>query len=59
LPARLHSVRTRMDRGATATEYAILVAFIAIAMAVAVFAFGQSLSSFYTAIASKVGAVLS
>jgi pilus assembly protein Flp/PilA len=42
------------DRGATATEYALLVALIAIAIVVAVTAFGGALSDFFTNLGSKV-----
>jgi pilus assembly protein Flp/PilA len=45
---------TDKERGATATEYALLVALIAIAIVVAVTAFGGALSSFFTALGSKV-----
>lgn len=43
------------ERGATATEYALLVGLIALAIAVAVFAFGGALSDFFTALGAKVG----
>ena len=42
------------DRGATATEYALLVTFIAIAIVVAVTAFGTALSNFFTSIGDTV-----
>jgi pilus assembly protein Flp/PilA len=42
------------DRGATATEYALLVSFIAIAILVGVTAFGHSLNTFFTGLAAKV-----
>jgi pilus assembly protein Flp/PilA len=42
------------ERGATATEYALLVALIAIVIAVAVGFFGSQLSSFFAAIGSTV-----
>ncbi|HET6877997.1 MAG TPA: Flp family type IVb pilin, partial [Jatrophihabitans sp.] len=45
---------TDKERGATATEYALLVALIAIAIVVAVTAFGSALSTFFTAIGTKV-----
>ena len=44
----------RRDRGATATEYALLVGFIALVIAVAVQFFGDSLSTFYHNIASSM-----
>ena len=43
------------DRGATATEYAMLVAFIAVAIAVAVTAFGTALSKFFSGLAKTIG----
>jgi len=43
------------DRGATATEYALLVAFIAIAIVVGVTAFGASLGTFFSGLAGKLG----
>jgi pilus assembly protein Flp/PilA len=56
--AALHNrIETAKDRGATATEYAMLVAFIAIAIAVAVTAFGGQLSSFFTSLGEKIGIV--
>ena len=43
------------ERGATATEYALLVGLIALAIAAAVFAFGGALSSFFSSLGTKVG----
>jgi pilus assembly protein Flp/PilA len=43
------------DRGATATEYALLVAFIALAIIVGVTAFGSALNSFFSNLATRVG----
>lgn len=45
---------TDKERGATATEYALLVALIAIAIVVAVTAFGGALSTFFTNIGDTV-----
>lgn len=45
---------TDKERGATATEYALLVALIAIAIVIAVTAFGSALSSFFTGLGTKV-----
>ncbi len=45
------------DRGATATEYALLVSFIAIAIIVTVGLFGTALSNFFGALATKVGSL--
>jgi pilus assembly protein Flp/PilA len=54
--AALHArIETAKDRGATATEYAMLVAFIAIAISLAVIAFGTQLSTFFNALGNKVG----
>jgi pilus assembly protein Flp/PilA len=54
--AALHArVEDAKDRGATATEYAMLVAFIAIAIAAAVIAFGGQLHDFFNALGNKVG----
>ena len=43
------------DRGATATEYALLVAFIAIAVIGGVTLFGTQLNSFFSNLGSKIG----
>ena len=43
------------DRGATATEYAMLVAFIAVVIGVGVAAFGTQLNNFFNSLASKIG----
>ena len=42
------------DRGATATEYALLVAFIAIAIIGGVTFFGGQLNSFFNGLAGQV-----
>ena len=55
---RLGKLVDQVDRGATATEYALLVAFIAIAIALAVGLFGTDLSSFYNTITTKVSSYL-
>jgi pilus assembly protein Flp/PilA len=53
--ARVNVVRDEAkDRGATATEYALLVALIAIAIVVAVTAFGGALGNFFTNLGTKV-----
>jgi pilus assembly protein Flp/PilA len=44
----------REDKGATATEYALLVSFIAIAIIVGVTAFGTALSDFFNNLAGRV-----
>jgi pilus assembly protein Flp/PilA len=43
------------DRGATATEYALLVAFIALAIVIGVTAFGSALNTFFTNLGTRVG----
>jgi pilus assembly protein Flp/PilA len=54
--ARLNVARDEAkDRGATATEYALLVTFIAIAIVVAVTAFGNALGGFFNKIGTTVG----
>jgi pilus assembly protein Flp/PilA len=45
----------RQDRGATATEYGLLVAFIALAIVVGITLFGSALNSFFTDLATSVG----
>ena len=45
----------REDRGATATEYALLVSFIAIAIIVGVTAFGGALNTFFDNLGVHVG----
>lgn len=42
------------ERGATATEYALLIALIAVAIVVAVGAFGTALSDFFTGLPAKL-----
>jgi pilus assembly protein Flp/PilA len=46
---------TEKDRGATATEYALLVAFIALAIIIGVTAFGTALNNFFTDLGTRVG----
>lgn len=54
--AALHQrVEDAKDRGATATEYAMLVAFIAVAIVAAVTLFGDALSTFFTGLGDKIG----
>ena len=45
----------RRDRGATATEYALLVALIALVIVVGVGLFGTNLNKFFNKIATTVG----
>jgi pilus assembly protein Flp/PilA len=54
--AALHNrIEDAKDRGATATEYAMLVAFIAVAIVAAVTFFGGALSDFFTGLGHKIG----
>ena len=57
LNGRMTTVQERRDRGATAVEYGLLVGLIAIAIIVAVTAFGTSLAGLFTNIKSKLPAV--
>jgi pilus assembly protein Flp/PilA len=43
------------DRGATATEYAMLVAFIAIVITAGVGVFGTALSNWFDGLGNKIG----
>jgi pilus assembly protein Flp/PilA len=43
------------EKGATATEYALLVAFIALAIVVGVTAFGGQLNTFFNSLGGKIG----
>jgi pilus assembly protein Flp/PilA len=52
LYARLDTAR---DRGATATEYALLVALIAAAIVVCVTFFGNALADFFGGLGQKIG----
>jgi len=52
--AMLARVDQRKDEGATATEYALLVALIALVIALAVTFFGNELSSFFNKIGNTV-----
>jgi pilus assembly protein Flp/PilA len=45
----------RRDRGATATEYALLVAFIAIVIVIGVTLFGAALNTVFGDLATSVG----
>jgi pilus assembly protein Flp/PilA len=53
LQARLEKVAK--DRGATATEYAMLVAFIAVAISFVVYKFGGDLRSFFSNLSDQIG----
>ena len=45
---------TEKEKGATATEYALLVSFIALAILVGVTAFGTNLNTWFDGLAAKV-----
>lgn len=49
------NLRERRDEGATATEYGLLVAFIAFIIVVGVTAFGNSLSAWFSQLGAAVG----
>jgi pilus assembly protein Flp/PilA len=51
---RLTMARIRVESGATAVEYALMVTFIAIVIIVAVLALGTKLSSFFIDAATQV-----
>lgn len=55
ITARIHAAQDSEDRGATATEYAMLVAFIACAIVFAVTAFGTALSNFFGGLGTRIG----
>ncbi len=54
---RLHLLKAYMQdiRGATAIEYGLIAAGIAVAIIVAVFALGDELEAFFNAIQSQLG----
>ena len=47
----------RDERGATATEYAMLVVFIALAVAVGATALGGGVNKLFTSVGTELGAV--
>ncbi|KQY64912.1 pilus assembly protein [Nocardioides sp. Root140] len=52
----LGDLKTRRDeKGATATEYGLLVTFIALLIIAGVTLFGQGLNDFFTRLSTKVG----
>ena len=50
--------RAASDRGATSTEYGLLVVFIALAIVAGVTIFGQSLSGIFSQLASTLTSYL-
>jgi pilus assembly protein Flp/PilA len=49
------NLRARREDGATATEYGLMVAFIAFAIIFGVTAFGTALNTFFTNLGATVG----
>ncbi|MCO4256755.1 Flp family type IVb pilin [Pseudarthrobacter cellobiosi] len=47
--------RLSSEKGATATEYSLLIAFIAFIIIVGVTVFGNALSAWFTALGTEVG----
>ncbi|MBT2249738.1 Flp family type IVb pilin [Arthrobacter sp. BHU FT2] len=47
--------RLSSEKGATATEYSLLVAFIALLIIIGVTAFGNALSGWFTNLGTRVG----
>lgn len=47
--------RFSSEKGATATEYSLLVAFIALLIIIGVTAFGNALNTWFSTLGSKVG----
>lgn len=45
---------TEKEKGATATEYAVLVSFIALIIIVGVTAFGNQLSAWFTGLSGRI-----
>jgi pilus assembly protein Flp/PilA len=56
--AALRTQRSPQDRGATATEYAVLVAFIALVIVVGVALFGNALNTLYVSITDSLAGLL-
>ncbi len=52
------SPRSRSEAGATASEYALLMGFIALVIVVGIGAFGLSVTNWYDGLATGVEAVL-
>ena len=47
--------RLSSEKGATATEYSLLVAFIALLIIIGVTAFGTALNTWFSSLGAKVG----
>lgn len=54
LLATLRALRDRRDQGATAVEYGLMVALIALAIMAAVLLLGNNLSTLFTTIANAI-----
>ena len=54
----LHDIWTQEEKGATGTEYSILVGFIALVIVAAVSLFGIALDAVFTGLAAAVQAAL-
>ena len=50
--------RERDERGATATEYGLLIGFIAIAIVVGVGLFGSALGAYFSGLATWISTVI-
>jgi pilus assembly protein Flp/PilA len=55
---RLLMITERSERGATATEYGLLLSFIALALVTAVLAFGNALSAMFDGFVTVLTGVL-
>ena len=51
-------IRVRDEQGATATEYGLLVGFIALIIVAGVGFFGESLDGYFTGLATWLGTVI-
>lgn len=54
----LSTATPKDERGATATEYGLLVGFIALAIVIGVTAFGTALNDFFNALANAVDGLI-
>ena len=54
MKAHIKAMQLREDRGATAVEYGLIVALIAVVIIVAVVLLGQNLNRTFTSVASSV-----
>ncbi|SDY90921.1 pilus assembly protein Flp/PilA [Micromonospora pattaloongensis] len=56
LTSFVNALRERADRGATAVEYGLMVALIAVVIIAAVMLLGDNLSGMFSGVADEVGA---